>query len=155
MLLSLRNVQQSQAADCLAACTQSVLEYLGIQIDYTRLLKLLGTGDFGTSFPEIERLTLLGLFVECARHRDDKLLFAHHLELGLPVIVAVTTWPLPYWEQIDTKHAVIVVGFDDENVYINDPYFDEAPKIIADNDFFTAWSDRNFRYAIIGLVPPE
>ena len=90
MLLPLRNVRQRQQADCLVACTVMVLEYLGIQIDYDRLLRLLGTGEPGTPFSNIERLRNFNLFVRHNKY-GNLALIKEHIELGLPVIVAVHT----------------------------------------------------------------
>lgn len=74
MLLLLRNTLQRQESDCLGACAAMVLEYLGIRIDYYRLLRLLNTGEPGTPFFNIARVSVLGLFVKTGYYQDDVLL---------------------------------------------------------------------------------
>ncbi|MEM7124793.1 MAG: cysteine peptidase family C39 domain-containing protein [Chloroflexota bacterium] len=154
MLLNVPNVRQRQQADCLAACAQMVLTYLGEQVDYNRLLRILDTTENGTPFSNIRRLTSLGLFVEQDEYIDDLTLVAHYLDLRLPIIIGVKTWGLSYWRPIDTNHAVVIVGLSDSDIYINDPAFDEAPKVIKEDDFLYAWLGHDFRYAIIGLIAP-
>ena len=151
LLLGIKHRRQSQA-DCLAVCASMVLEYLGISYDYNRLIRLLGTAEDGTPFTNLERLAAtLGLSVTCAKNREELSIFEHNISIGLPVIVAVQTWPLPYWQQIHTDHAVVVVGLDDEAVFLYDPYFATAPQIVELDNFLTAWSERDFEYAVIGL----
>jgi hypothetical protein len=77
----------------------------------------------------------------------------------LPVIVAVRTDDLPHWinrtdlaaEEKATDHAVVVVGLDRDNAYVNDPDFEQVPQVIELNEFLLAWSDRDYEYAVIGL----
>ncbi|MBV7338193.1 C39 family peptidase [Chloroflexi bacterium TSY] len=154
MLLFVPNVRQRQQADCLAACAAMVLNYLGEQVKYDRLLQLLDTTAEGTPFTNIERLHTLGLFAESDRYRDDLSILSIYLDLRLPIIVAVQTWALPHWEEVDTDHAVVVVGLDDENVYINDPAFAEAPQVVPIDRFLHAWTYRDYRYGIISLIEP-
>jgi uncharacterized protein YvpB len=78
-------------------------------------------------------------------------IFEQSISIGLPVIVAVQTWPLVYWQQMDTDHAVVVVGLDEENFYLYDPYFATFPQIVDLDSFLTAWSERDFEYGILGL----
>ncbi len=155
MLLNVPNVQQRQQADCLAACAQMALTHLGEQIDYDHLLRILDTTENGTPFSNIKRLTSRGLYVEQDQHTDDLSLFAHYIDLRLPIIVGVKTWGLPHWRPTDTNHAVTIVGLSGDDLYMNDPAFDDAPQVATANDFLYAWSGQDFRYAIVGLIAPE
>jgi predicted double-glycine peptidase len=73
-----------------------------------------------------------------------------HLQLGEPSIVFLRTGELPYWTQ-DTGHAVVVVGVDNDAVYVNDPAFDQAPHRVSRDDFVLAWLDFDYDYAVITL----
>ena len=106
-----------------------------------------------TPFSNIERLRNLSLFVRHNKY-GNLALIEEHIELGLPVIVAVHTWALPHWKNVDTEHAVVVVGFDDENVYLNDPFFVESSLPVPIAYFPGAWSDRDEQFAIISLIEP-
>lgn len=135
----------------MVACATMVLQYLGIDSNYRRLFRLLGASDAGTPFFNIERLTTLGLFARWQRYGSLDLV-QQYLELGLPVIVAVRTWALPHWHPTDNEHAIVVVGFDDEAIYVNDPFFNEAPLLIPRERFLNGWADRDEQFALISLI---
>ena len=152
LLLGLKHRQQTQD-DCLAACASIVLEYLGISYDYNHLMRILETAEGGAPFTNLKRLeSTFNLPIVEGRNREDISLFAEYISTGLPVIVAVQTWPLPYWQQFDAAHAVIVVGFNQDEIYLYDPYFSSAPQVVDLQDFLTAWSERDFEYAVIRLT---
>ena len=152
LLLGIKHRRQTQA-DCLAACASMVLEYMGISYDYNRLLRVLDTGEGGTLFANLLRLaSTLHLAVVHGKNREELAIFERAISVGLPVIVAVQTWPLSYWQPIETDHALVVVGLDIEDFYLYDPYFAIAPQIVDRDSFLAAWSERDFEYAIISLT---
>lgn len=151
MFLPLPHRRQQQTADCLVACAANILEYLLIPINYKRLAQLLGTIDAGTPFSHLERLRALGFAITVAAN-GTLAMVQTTLEFGLPIVVAVRTWPLPHWENVDTAHAIVVVGLDAEQIYINDPSSAIGTLAISYNDFLTAWAERDYEYAIIGLT---
>lgn len=142
--------KQVQRSDCLAACAAMVLDYIGRPCPYQQLLSLLGVKAIGTPSSNILRLTRLGVSVI---HKAGTL---EELELriaqGQPCIVFLDTAELPYWSEA-TFHAVVVVGMDDEYVYVNDPAFDEAPQRITWGDFDLAWIEEGYYYAVISAGP--
>jgi len=148
-LLPVLHRQQSQQADCLAACAAMVLNYLQLPIDYKRLLRMLNVKTYGASLHNLHNLASLGLFVLVEEGDIAKL--QAHLEIGLPPIIPVSTAKLlSYWKE-DTDHAVVVVGIDDEWVYLNDPEFTSAPQVITLQEFESAWLEQDYWYAVIGL----
>lgn len=151
LLLGLRHRRQ-QRADCLVACAAMVLEYLGVSVDEERLRRILGTTANGTPFPNIERLSTLGFFVDYGR-QGDVALFERSLEVGLPVIVAVETLGWRHWDSEITSHAVVVVGFDQasDHIYIHDPFFANAPLEMGLLEFEVGWEEKRRQYAVIGL----
>lgn len=152
LLLGLKHHRQTQS-DCLAACASMVLEYLGISYEYNRLMHMLGTTNDGTPFSNLKRLaSSLDLSVVYNKNHEDLSIFEQNISIGLPIIVAVQTWPLPYWQQLNTDHAVIVVGINDEDIFLYDPYFAAIPQIVDLDSFLTAWSERDFEYSVIGLT---
>ncbi len=102
-----------------------MLDYLGHKESYERLAKVLGTRSFGTPAENALRLNQIGVRVIFAELSLSEI--ESHLEQNHPIIAFVNTADLPYWK-IDTDHAVVVVGIDEESAYLNDPYFDDAPK---------------------------
>lgn len=152
MLLSgIRSKQQQDDLDCLVVCCQMVLSYLGIDKDETWLWKQLRS-DSITPFSKVKNLAAeLGLAVELSSWQDDLTLFAPFIEVGLPVIVAVNadiTSQWPYYRD----HAVIVVGFDDTQVFVNDPAQSEAPLAVDIDTFLLAWANRDYEYGVIRLA---
>ena len=151
MLLSgLKNWQQRHEGDCLIACCKQVLDYLGISRSEDWLWQQLRSGEV-TPFPQIEKLAdALGLAINVARwgRLED---LAPYLEAGLPVIVAVDIDDLAYWPHMG-NHAVVVVGFNDESVFVNDPSSLDSAQEIDREEFMVAWSYRDFQYAVIRLV---
>jgi ABC-type bacteriocin/lantibiotic exporter with double-glycine peptidase domain len=127
-----------------------VLDYLGEPVAYDRLVTLLGIEEFGAPLGNLRRLTRLGLHVTYGEANFSDLV--HQLSLANPCVVAVSTAELPYWGQA-TDHAVVVVGLDDEAVYVNDPYFDDFPQRVPRDHFMLAWLERDHRLAVITSRP--
>jgi len=149
-LLSVSHRSQNQQSDCLAACAAMVLAYLHVPVDYARLLQLLRVQAYGTAFSNLRYLEALGMSVLVQEGEPEQL--ATYLGMGLPPLVAVNTDALPYWEE-DTDHAVVIVGFDDTHIYLNDPAFDMAPQTVSRSEFMLAWLEQDCRCGVISLQP--
>jgi hypothetical protein len=127
-----------------------VLTYLGIEKTEAWLWRRLRSGDI-TPFSHVKKLAAeLSLVVEVADW-GSLATFGPYLEAGLPMIVAVdadlpSEWP--YYRD----HAVVVVGFDDDRVYVHDPAQAEAPLAIDMDTFMLAWTERDYEYAVIRLA---
>jgi len=145
-LLPVPHHKQRERADCLATCAAMVLNYLGLSVAYERLLTLLRVKPYGAPGRNLMHLGELGLQVTYSQTSWEQL--AQHIRNGQPCIALVRTSELPYWS-FATDHAVVVVGFDDEAVYVNDPYFDEFPQRVPIGDFMLAWLEFDYRYAVI------
>lgn len=146
VLLHVPHTSQRRDGECLAACAKMALEYLGLPTPYDRLLKLLKIESFGTFFSNLRELEQLGVTVVYKRGTLDEL--HDHLSKNQPCIALVETGELPYWER-STPHAVVVVGLDDQFVYLNDPAVDEAPVQVSHGDFGLAWFERDELYAAL------
>jgi ABC-type bacteriocin/lantibiotic exporter with double-glycine peptidase domain len=147
VILPVPHRQQQAYGECLAACADMILHYLGFSISYKRLLKLLRVKPLaGTRSSNIRELKKLGFSVIYEQGTFDKLY--HHLSNDRPCIAFVKTGELPYWDD-DTDHAVVVVGLDDNNVFINDPEFPDAPMQVSRGHFDLAWVERDDFYAVI------
>ena len=146
ILLSIPHHPQRDDGDCLAACAAMVLDHLSVSADYDRLLRLLGVKPYGTPGSRLNNLADLGVHVRYARGTLDELF--DYLARGQPCIVLVRTDQLPYWTYA-TDHAVLVVGFDEQAVYVNDPAFEQSPQRVSHADFELAWLEFDYRYAVI------
>jgi hypothetical protein len=130
------------------------LNHLGLQIGEKRLAKLLRAGPSFTPFTHLRYLEALRLAVTIGK-QGDLAIFEPNLAIGLPVLVRVKTVGWPHWEDEVTEHAVVVVGIDQSRgvIYINDPFFGEAPIELSLLRFEIGWIEGDGYYAIIGLTP--
>ncbi len=153
LLNNIKFWQQRRDYDCLIACCRMVLDYLGINKDERWLRIRLVVGDV-TPFPNIQRLAdELGM-VSIIASWGEPATFKPYIEAGLPIIVAVDTDNFAYWPYV-ANHAVVVVGFTDNVIFVHDPNHRESPLEIDLDTFMLAWSRRDFQYAVIQLAKPE
>jgi len=150
LLNNIKHWQQQREDDCLIACCKMVLDYLGIDKETGWLWQQLAV-DQVTPFPRIITLAAaLGIVVDVSTG-GALAQFAPILEAGLPIIVAVDADGPSYWPYV-RHHAAVVVGFDEEYVFINDPAQTETPLAIDRGTFLLAWSRRDNQYAVIRLT---
>ncbi len=131
----------------MAACAAMVLTYLRVTVHYQRLFKALHIQKgLGTPFPNIRALTQFGINIT---YQQGALIDLYtFLRNDRPIIVPVKTLELPHWTE-DTDHAIVVVGIDEQSVYINDPAFASAPIPVSHGDFGLAWLERDEYYAVL------
>lgn len=147
-LLPIPHQLQQRDGDCLAACAAMVLAYLERPLDYNQLLQLLKIKSYGAPASNIRLLAQLDFTVTYGV--TNMVSLEDMLAQGYPVIAFVRTNDLPYWTYA-TDHALVVVGYDETHLYINDPYFPEAPLLVPRGDFELAWLERDYYYALITL----
>lgn len=152
-LLNVLPWRQRQPADCLAACTAMALTYLQVPFEYSALIALLDIRFYGTAFSNLRKLEILGLHVSLGEWAGVEM-FEQYLNTGLPVLVNVNTSELPYWNQ-ETSHVVVVIGLEDDDIVVHDPFFDENPKRVPLKEFMLAWDDQYQRYGVIALDQTE
>jgi ABC-type bacteriocin/lantibiotic exporter with double-glycine peptidase domain len=150
LLLPVTHQQQKQPADCLAACAAMALAYLRIPIEYSRLLRILEVNESGSFFGKLQNLHTLGLTVLIEHGDIDTLI--QHLEQGLPPLIHVRTGELKSYWSVDTFHVVVLIGMDEQYVYLDDPYFATAPQRVPIDEFVLAWLEQDYLYAVIGLT---
>lgn len=152
-LLSISHLRQRQESDCLATCTQIVLQHLQIPVTYSRLLRVLETERSGSYFSKLRNLeSALDLKVELAQGTGDLDQFYGFLDQALPIIVFVNTAELKSYWAVAAFHAVVVTGLDDAFVYVSDPYFADAPKEVPRAEFALAWLEQDYWYAVLRLA---
>lgn len=138
-----------QMADgyCLPACVEMVLAFWGIDQNQRKLAAQMQTiADGGTPVSRVNRLASHSLKVD---HRSGEINdLQSAIQRGIPPIALVLTGELPYWD-VSTAHAVVVVGYDDSAVWVNDPGQIDHPIRISEGDFQLAWDEMVNRYVIL------
>lgn len=149
VLLSVPHHQQKFTGDCLVACAMMVLDYHGLTFRYNRLVSLFQIKrPIGTPFSTIQELEKQRIRVIYKQHGTLAELYKY-LTNDSPCIVDVATEELPYWQNMSTRHVVVITGMDNEHVYLNDLEFDKAPVRVTLGDFDLAWLQRDERYAVL------
>jgi ABC-type bacteriocin/lantibiotic exporter with double-glycine peptidase domain len=138
--------QQQSDGDCLAACAAMALAYLDYAIDSGQLLRLLKIKPYGAPATNIRLLANLNLTVVYSQTNMAGL--EAMLQQGQPIIVFARTGALPYWTY-NTDHALLVVGYDESHVFVNDPHRSESPIAVPRDSFELAWLERDYYYALI------
>jgi ABC-type bacteriocin/lantibiotic exporter with double-glycine peptidase domain len=135
--LSVPHFKQELEFSCVAACVRMVLAFQGRSYSEAELRQLLNTRPSGTPARNVARVVSLGFDVHLAPYNIS--LLAASLAAAAPPIVFFETAPLDYW-QIDCAHVAVLVGLEDANVCLNDPYFDTAPQRASLASFQQAWA---------------
>jgi len=138
---------QSDRADCLPACVEMVLTFLGQRVERKWLRRVLESSELGTPGFKLLNLQRHGYEVTYAAATDERAL-SSALADGIPPVALLYTTHLPYWER-ETAHAVVIIAMDAEHVTLNDPAFPTAPQTISHDAFMLAWSDFDYLYAVI------
>jgi ABC-type bacteriocin/lantibiotic exporter with double-glycine peptidase domain len=138
---------QREQGECLAACAAMLLRYIGLSVNYDQLLKLLRVKtNVGAPASNIRYLEALGVTVVYKQGNwaelQDQLMNNH------PCMTPVQTGELSYWAE-QSDHAVVVVGLDEEFIYLNDPAFPNAPIQLSRGEFDLAWLERDEAYAVV------
>jgi predicted double-glycine peptidase len=116
-----------------------VLAYWGQSFTEADLATLLGTRAYGTPISNIQRLESHGYQVAFGSLTRGQL--QAHLLAERPVIARVWTAMLDYWQAEISSHVVVVVGFDETHVYLNDPAYPDAPQSSVWDGFLAAWAE--------------
>jgi ABC-type bacteriocin/lantibiotic exporter with double-glycine peptidase domain len=146
VILTVPFVPQRNHGECLVACAAMALAHLGRQVDYQRLARVIDLTPIGTPFPNIRRLASSSLHVH-VRHGDLQVLY-DHLQRGQPCVASVQADHLPHWRGEDFAHAVVVVGMDEDFVYLHDPAVAIYPLRVGLGDFDLAWLERDEEFAV-------
>jgi ABC-type bacteriocin/lantibiotic exporter with double-glycine peptidase domain len=107
---------------------------------------------FGAPGSNLRRLSQIG--VDVVYRFGSFGILEELIASGRPCIALVRTEFLPYWTD-SHDHAVVVVGLDNESVFLNDPAFAQHPLRVTRLEFELAWMEFNYRYCMIttGYTP--
>lgn len=135
---------------CLPACVEMIFAYWGIKRSQRRLARQLGTiKDAGTPGSRLNRLASRSIKVVYTVGDIDDLKDA--VDLRTPPIAFVNTSQLKHWD-VETPHAVVVIGFGNDTILINDPTFQNSPIECTIGDFYLAWDEMG---NLFGTIRPK
>jgi ABC-type bacteriocin/lantibiotic exporter with double-glycine peptidase domain len=140
-----------QPGACLLACIRMVLAFLGQEVSEAHLASFLQSPEFGTPSFYINRLVKWDYRVTYDSGNIAQL--RRHLDAGNPCILFVYTGWLSCWDE-NLAHAIVVVGAGGKSFYCHDPAFDEGPTTIVEDELVLAWSEFDYRYAMIERPEP-
>jgi len=123
-----------------------VLAHYGRTCSEDELRQHLGSGPHGTRARNLFLLESLGFEVDLETSTLPQLGAA--LASGLPPIVFLDTSHLDYWT-IRCDHVVVLVGLDLTAAFLNDPYFEAAPRQTTLSGFLSAWAANEHLAAFI------
>jgi ABC-type bacteriocin/lantibiotic exporter with double-glycine peptidase domain len=139
-----------QLADgyCLPACAQMVLAHLGIFRSQEELAGLLNVrAEVGARSSSITRLASKTIAVHYAGGGFADL--AVWLSKGAAIIAFIQAGELSYWQGNRFQHAVVIVGFDENDIYLLDPAFESALVRVDREEFLLAWDEMDNTYAAL------
>ncbi len=166
ILLNVPDVRQSTDYSCGAASLQGILMYWGIEYREGELIELLNTSpDSGTDPEDIIRVAidkgLKGEIKENLTIEELEIL----LKEGIPVIVAIQAWRekthKPWEQEWEDGHYVIVIGFDEKNIYFEDPSLLGSRGFMPREEFLARWHDyagvppmdeKDKKYVRLGII---
>jgi len=125
-LLNFPSFKQTFKYDCGAKVTEAVLDYYGIDMLESEIMKLEGTNcKKGTDIEGVLNvLKQHGLDCKCEKMSVEKV--KEFIDLGVPVIMVVQAWTVKKtvdWEKDwSDGHYVIAIGYDESKFYFEDPY---------------------------------
>ncbi len=131
--------KQEQDSSCIPACVRMMLEFFSIKVSESELRLQLKTKPFGTHIINILTINDEPYGIHSAIEFWSLTELKNYLETSkTPCIVTLWTEFLNHWNS-ECLHAVVVHGFDDKHVIINDPNFGQKEFYIPFEPFLNSW----------------
>ena len=144
--LNVPHLRQNEAGWCLPACVAMVAAYWQQPLTQGDIAHWLGTRNIGTPASHIERLAHHGF--EVIYRSGSMAELEAWLAQGVPCVLFLRAGELPYW-QLDTPHAVVLVGLEADRAYLLDPAVEMMPVTVSSADLLLAWSHFEHTYAVL------
>lgn len=149
-MLNVPYLKQDKPGWCLPACIAMVAAYLEQPLLQKDIARWLQSDDLlGTPARRIQKMVQRGFevtYTDLGTKHDLENSLARHL----PPILFILTGELSSWS-INTQHAVVLIGFEDESAYLLDPYIEVVPQKVANDELLLAWSHFDYTYATLAI----
>jgi len=153
-LIAIPLMRQATDHTCGVASLQAILAYYGIDCREDVLAQKLKADQYA-SIDEIERY-MTGLGFKVNRHYEMSLAqLKDCIDRGQPLMVCVQAWEPEgttleqYQNSYDAGHWVVVVGYDDQNIYMMDPSTPGNYAFVPTAEFMVRWHDRDDRQTLL------
>lgn len=147
LLLDVPDTRQSTEYSCGASALQAVLMYWGDEYSEKDLMDMLHTTEYGTHPEDIVRVGKeLGYEAELKENLTLEDL-EKSIKEGVPVIVTGQAWRegedlnKPWKDVWESGHYMVVIGMDDNTVYIEDPSLLGSQGTMPRQEFLDRWHD--------------
>ena len=147
-LLDVPDVRQPSDYSSGPTSLQAVLSYYGMDINVDELINMTNSTPENGTNPEnlAEAARKMGFNAEIKQNMTMKDLQGY-LNQGTPVIVDVQAWKnnttnVQSWtDEVEYGHYMVVIGIDNENVYLEDPAVLGSKGYISNLEFVERWHD--------------
>ncbi len=145
--VNLPEVQQKTHFSCAAAVVHSICSYWGLQLpshyDYFPYLET--DESYGTLPTKIANyLKSTGLSASIKYNMTIKTL-CQEINKGFPVIMALQAWGNPKkYQRTGSGHYVVGIGYDEKNIYCEDPWLNCSRGFIPKNELLKRWHDMDY-----------
>ncbi len=148
VLLSVADVRQSDRFSCGPASCQAILQYWGTNVPEGELISYLSdvTGCMvGTDPRFMVNVLRYGYDIETEMRQNMTISdLEEEIRNGRPVIAMIQAWkepddPTPWAEDTYHGHYVVVSGFDQKNIYVEDPVLLGSIGYIPKEEFMDRW----------------
>jgi predicted double-glycine peptidase len=145
--INLPEVQQKTHFSCAAAVVHSICSYwgLGLPSHYDYFPYLETDESYGTLPTKIAKyLTSVGLTVSIKHNMTIKTL-CQEVNKGSPVILALQAWGNPkHYDKTGNGHYVVAIGYDEKNIYFEDPWLNCSRGFIPKSELLKRWHDVDY-----------
>lgn len=131
-LLDVKNFRQSPD-HCGPACLKMIFAYFGVKAEEKEIAKIAGTKPgLGTQLAGLKRAAAHYGFVLKYKENASLADITRALDRGVP--------PFVNWFNVNDTHYSVVVGLDDEKIYLRDPEIGKL-RTISRLIFYRLWFD--------------
>lgn len=148
--IPLPSVRQSHTFDCGAAALRSVCEFFRVgPDDHDEFIKACKTeSKHGTDPTDMIRAAKeFGLKTE-AIHNMSLQKLKSFVDMGRPIIVCMQAWDetknkRKVYKKLESGHYVVVIGYDQNNIHIEDPVLEGSRGVLSNKEFEDRWHDKD------------
>ena len=143
--INLPSTRQQTDYTCGAAALRAIAKYYGKDLNNENEFEILcRSGRIKGAHPEdiVKAARELGLYATMEEFMSvDNLI--NYITRKIPVICAIQAWgDQRYYNKLKDGHYVVAIGFDNKNIYFEDPSITGSRPYLSKEEFYKRWIDR-------------